>query len=1023
MLEKLIQKNKGSLIATLLLMVAVFASVQLVFLTYSNNLNMQRRYEGAVQSASDLETGRDLSLWEINQAGGSWDTNLSNTTYDSSCRFPNAYLDVNGFYRLPGYKFRAKVKNNGGIVSIYVHAFKREVTVTPPPKYEYSRYAEYLYTPIPTYEYYMFSNANMEFGDSKHNVNGGRIHSNKNITFSPRGSYSGTFGSVSTPGIVLDKIRTLTANGTIKYGIRVQYPSPISIDGLDQYDENFDGQVSSFEYANATTVGPYPLKGGMAPAPFHVSNDTRRHEFTTSGIEVTPNGPFGYDYGSWLRGDGNNQHRWARSENDYWINGAAPMLWRGEESMFYGMQFNGSYYTSYMDETGFWYLDKTTNTSRNASDIISYECSNTGLPENCTHWLNSHAANTTSFWSGFNLFMNNVNNTGAFHNANVVFKPFKNDLGINNTGNEWFEIPGALPQAYQWTNKYSNSGGVPVKFYVTENCTSANAGCIRATSAATVGWRYRRINATTSVICSYADNNCYNDTNNRYIPADNATNLPATPYYAFIITRPGDRNDQFFGDNHTYGNDSNNPTSIYRQIHVFDAAKQDCEITGFPYYNSLLRMRGYGNVIAAPIAKKVFDLGQLFDGATDSKYKLKAMDDGIYVNGVSNSDAANAINTRVGSAVANPVQFVNWRTGEWVYLVNIDVGALGTAGYPHNGIIYSKWPLRLSNAANLPGTNDGNRKAVFTVLCEESIYLKGNYNTGGTDPLNNWKISNIATKKIIYALSNVFTDPQARPDFLIYHHYKGAFANITAWDNAPNVYLQTNTTGGYYFSTAPNYREGNPTIDNGDGTFGNGAWCDNMEAWMGNYVTICGSNDLFYSGQGPYNFVGARSAAKQADWIAANPVGPNSVNTNYYYNSLFITPYTFRGFNTMYSAVDGGAVLNTQLENWTSRTLYSNASMVYLYDPSDPNSNDEYMTSLNATEEPFDYRTAPHTPDCWACYRWSIARFNDEPPTRVTNYEARFPQVTPKNYEAVLGLTGESVWRQVSENYFLQETQ
>lgn len=507
------------------------------------------------------------------------------------------------------------------------------------------------------------------------------------------------------------------------------------------------------------------------------------------------------------------------------------------------------------------------------------------------------------------------------------------------------------------------------------------------------------------------------------MPAENGTSIIAWPYFGRIRTRTGDRNDQFFDDDYTYGNDTSDPNSIYRDIHVLDAAKQDSETNGFPYYNNMLRNRGYGNIIAAPIAKKVFDLGQLFDGATDSQYKQKAIDDGIYVDGITNTAAAQAINTLVGSAVASAVQFVNWRTGQMVYLVDIDVGALGTAGHPHNGIIYSKWPLRLSNAANLPGINDGNRKAVFTVLCEESIYLKGNYNTGGTDP-DNWKISNIATKKIIYALSNTFNDPQTRPDFMIYHNYKGAFANITAWDVAPAVYVQKNATGGYYFATAPYYREGDPTIDNGDGTFGNGEWCENYDDWVNNLITICGNNDVFYSNQGPYNFVKDASAAKQADWRATNPVGPHNVDRSYFYNSLFITPYTYpHGIFSYFQAVSGGPVLNTQLENWTSRTLYSNTSMIYLYDPSDPLSNDEYKTNLTSQEDPFDYRTAPFSQDCWACNKWSIARWYDEPPERVINYEARFPQVTPKNYEAVLGLTGESIWRQVSEAYFIQETQ
>ena len=103
-----------------------------------------------------------------------------------------------------------------------------------------------------------------------------------------------------------------------------------------------------------------------------------------------------------------------------------------------------------------------------------------------------------------------------------------------------------------------------------------------------------------------------------------------------------------------------------------------------------------------------------------------------------------------------------------------------------NGVIYSKYPVRLSNAESLPGENSGGKKAVFTLITEESLYLKGNYNTGAADP-DNWKISHIASKKKIYTLSNAFNDPASPPDFAIYNEYR----KLSVYHGLPGPVLVT----------------------------------------------------------------------------------------------------------------------------------------------------------------------------------------------------------------------------------------
>jgi hypothetical protein len=1050
MLEKLIQKNKGSLIATLLLMVAVFASVQLVFLTYSNNLNMQKRYEGAVQSASDLETGRDLSLWEINQAGGSWDTNLSNTTYDSSCRFPNAYLDVNGFYRLPGYKFRAKVKNNGGIVSIYVHAFKREVTVTPP-KYEYSRYAEYLYTPMPLYQYFHFANQDLTYGDADkiYEVNGGRIHSNHDIVLYPPGTRYDQWGGGYEFGIRFRDLAGMSANGTIRYERLQYYPSPYHIDFLDAYDENFNGIIDASEYINATTVGAYPFRGGMAPCPFI---NTTIHFYTTNGTLVQPgplmsqSGQPGYDswmymnskygYGQWLSGN-SDSYGYFRGN---WNNGApknesyAPLLWRGEESMFYGKQYNGSGYDDRMlnERTVYWLSRDGGGSEEND---ISYKA--TVIAFNLTG----------SDFSGLQSYQT-IN--GTYYNDNVYFRPKKNDLGANNT-NTWFEIPGGLPGAYKW-QKYEGDGSSPqnnVRFYFTEPCdclsnTSCPAGCALDNAwndAGTYlrGWRYRRTHPSVGTCIPgnasgpRNDTLCYNNSSSNYVLANIDLNI--------VNTSGLDENTQFFNDGFSYGNDWNDPEAATRKAHAFNSEMQ--KDTGFKTYSQILaNWYYYTNFFQSGIPKKSFDLGQVFNSPSlpalsdpDSPYAQKARVKGIYIGNIGSADCPDTVVARLNASVigypliATHTWFRNWRTLQDINLVDINVGQLAAAQIAVKatpalmlpggeivrdfvGLIYSRYPLRLSNAANLPGTNDGNRKAAFTAICEESIYLKGNFNYESSYP-DNWKLAHLVTKKMFYALSSNFSSPQVTQYTTTYYGYPQGLASY------PYVYLKHN-------ATAP--LECLPEI--GDPTLHNGEWIgyENIADFY-DYAP-CIKNQVNYTNRNvTATFANSTRASWQTQWTSSSyKPYPNNANYVQYYSALFLGPY----FNinsdyvsTSYHSGNGQNKLNWELENWNNANIYINGSFIYLYDPSDSNNNDEYYTAINASENNFNYSRQPKnlSNDSSPNNLYGSAGKTVYGPTFHESYDARLPQVTPKNYEAVLGLTGETIWRQVSETYFNQESQ
>jgi hypothetical protein len=103
------------------------------------------------------------------------------------------------------------------------------------------------------------------------------------------------------------------------------------------------------------------------------------------------------------------------------------------------------------------------------------------------------------------------------------------------------------------------------------------------------------------------------------------------------------------------------------------------------------------------------------------------------------------------------VKFINTYTNETNTVLEIDVDKMKRVGtFPDNGIIYSEVPVRLTNAEKLPFRGRGT-KATFNVICEENVYLKGNYNNPRRD--RDWTTSAIISKKQIYTLSDNFNDP------------------------------------------------------------------------------------------------------------------------------------------------------------------------------------------------------------------------------------------------------------------------
>jgi len=451
-----------------------------------------------------------------------------------------------------------------------------------------------------------------------------------------------------------------------------------------------------------------------------------------------------------------------------------------------------------------------------------------------------------------------------------------------------------------------------------------------------------------------------------------------------------DVNKEFSGD-YTYGNDIVSGLSTSTTT-AFNSEKQP---DGFAKYLSMLSEKNVTGIMDSGVAKKDPYLGNLYDTAStgDSAYKTKAISSGVYLPGATSlTDIVSTLNAGLEESAkfASVDTFYNWKTNETTSVVNIDAAKMQAAGKaPSNGVIYSEVPLMLSDAKDLPGANTGDKTAVFTVVSEESVYLKGNYNT------ENWKISNIATEKKVYTLSNAFS-ANTLPDTTVYTNYP---------------YVKVSVTKDVYGRVA-SYDAVSGDQASAPGT---------NEVWINaDYTTYTTSGTYsYYQGMSDALRQSARSARDsfQNTYVAehTNPDGsttfPNNVDaSSYSYNSLFVTPYDI-----------------DTLENWkyngAQATRNLQGAFINFYDPNDSRYDDEYRAALGNSEycatsacsEGFNYRgrKAP-----WGYLSWAGLTS----PTTNQSYDGRFLTASPTSSEGVLGFTGQNSWRPISKAYFDKKT-
>ena len=926
-------KNKRAIVLILsILFISIFI---LVFLftaidQYFSLSNSNRHYENNLRLIYLLEAGRRLCEWELSQAQENWDTIASDATLPSNTTINGSYIDNEDFYRVIDLPFRAKVYNDNGTVRIYVHAFLNNETDS-----ANSRYLEYIYPRSPLYKFAVFTHGNISFsGGGVWNYSGGRVHTNSNIYFSPK-----------SDGIRINQIGELSANGTITYAGYYSYPLPSDLDKLD-------GKID-----------------GMSPAPAlpRNRNDNVKNE-TTTGDNVIP-GQFRY-----FSTDGRGWDIYWKSYGDWmaswgWDNQVS-YPWRGYESYFYGRQFNGS---------GHFTSEESTYTMDKDGNIISWQGQN-----------KANIINIYYDYSSDSLKVNNLN--GTYYSGNVYFRPAKDKEG--NPNENWFSIPGALPEEYSWSKyRIPLTDDRPVEFYVTEKCNFGDSGCFVDPGPFnfTVGWRYQK--QRNSEICT--DNDCYNADDSTYIKIQDWKNIKGgRDYFGNINASITDRNEEFFED-YVYGNDVNDTNSQYRKIKVFNPLKQ---LNGFSNYLDLLSQNGIEGVIRPGVSKKDIDL-QVFPKreGEETIYIKRANESGLYIP--KNEDEVNTLINRLNSGnltVARKVTFYNWKSNSPVTLVDIDIGNFTAVhGNNFNGIIYSKFPIRLSNASVLPSSP--NKKKSFTLISEESVYLKGNFNyvpdnpaTNNNEEDENWQPSHIITKKKLYTLSNAFNDPQQPPDFAIYPTYPYVYVRVErdANGNITNYYKE----------------EGNPSINNG-------VWV-NADAVFSEYNYYGGYK--YYPGMDTDTRIWVRNKRneKQTAWEDEIKSGIkttiNKVDGNYTYNSLFIFNYDWS---------DG----DTTLEDWTyNGTTYRRTmkgAFFNLYLEGDANYS-VFAVPLTPNENTWNYRRVLNPDNSWYIRTYGGGGLDGQGSSTFKTYDPRFPDTISINPEAVIGVSSDKVWRLVSKEYY-----
>lgn len=599
-------------------------------------------------------------------------------------------------------------------------------------------------------------------------------------------------------------------------------------------------------------------------------------------------------------------------------------------------------------------------------------------------------------------------NTIPLNKYNVWIKPY---LGLDEGGNilsgKWAQIPSELDQAWAWS-KYkgdaygsgNGNGELPVSFYTYDN--SGNKVAVNNTwwdiESGNVVW------VDQADLTNHPKAKSYWDMfkSPEYWQAKG--NYPGVGYKWPDYFNP-EISDGIYGNDRVSGGTLN--VKHLDSLKQSDAWKQFLKDSGL---DGIVRDANTGGEYLEPpqfgstygrLAQKdglYIGLDEAFDG------EFSNFDEWQQVLEKSIDAAVEKLNSGEVKDVARKAKFINTNTGKWNVVLDIDLGKMQEAGkHPRNGVIYTKVPIRLSNAKHLPREKDNYG---LTVLGEENVYLKGDYNT------ENWVTSAVISKKRLFTLSDNFNDPQVKPATDHFRDY-------------PYMYVKKDTITGVWSES--------------DSTKGGGTWVyrDQLNSAINDYYPLIpDGNEQVLKDRIDAKDTAYRSLFNKNDptgtatatfsWAASNEnytygMMPNWVLQNQTYNCLVACN---RGTNgSMLEKWDYRNELNTRI----IRNKYLNGAYFILpnYDPSldaenqftaplynfvDYEPNNENNSKANYL--PYDRRgrLASGTTN-------SNAGFGITSPRRYLSYDSRFKTGTRSPSDIFFG-GAEALWIESSVAYF-----
>ncbi len=355
-----------------------------------------------------------------------------------------------------------------------------------------------------------------------------------------------------------------------------------------------------------------------------------------------------------------------------------------------------------------------------------------------------------------------------------------------------------------------------------------------------------------------------------------------------------------------------------------------------------------------------------------------------------------------GEEVAKKVEFINTFTGKWNVVLELDLDKMQKEGkYSDNGILYTKVPIRFTNAQELPRKMEAYG---FTVLGEENVYLKGDYNT------MSWVTSAVISKKRIFTLSDDFNDPQVIPATEHYRDYPYLYVKK---DPVTLVYAESDPTKGggqwVYRSRLNHYRYDYYTniddaneqqlknvIDAKDGVYRSMFNHHDKDGDNSATFSWAPSNESYEYGMMPnrvyqnqtYNSLIASYRGTKGDvlekWSYWNPDTRRTVNSHKYLNGAYFILDKYGEFTTPYRQF-------VDYEKWTEW-------------PSSPKDISLDRRGRRAYGKTCDY-----------------ARHATRTPSTYMSYDKRFKTATRAPSDVFFG-GAQSLWSEAKEDFFYQLT-